>query len=386
MIFEQIIYHASFESLTVPNNKSLGGVHIRALAVAQLLKSRDDVEVIFAVTDDNGSRVFTDEARRQGFTSEIIKGFSRPRNAVRRRQKLINVIKYCCQLPSSILSCVKLIRQVGPDVVHVNGLMNVVPIIAAKPFRRVRCVHHLIGNHYSDTILFCYSFLSRFADDHIYISPILRRYYTAFIPKQGHLLMEPIPRNIVQRRALREDIPGIRVIGCVANYTPAKNWDLWIDVAKSLAKMRPELRFVCIGKEVKGHEQYFEKLKARSVGLDIQWTGFKSNILEEISKFDVFLLTSDLEGTPLVLLESAAVMTPVVTSVTGGITDMFHKDEVVFVPEQNASMYVESILKLIDKPEGAFEMAKNARRRIESDYRLESHTEKLLNIYYENFK
>lgn len=367
----------------VPDNKSLGGVHMRALAVAHELELLEKVFISFAVTDDKGSRVFSDEASRQGFTAHVIKGTSRPKNSKFLLLKIFSVVNYITQLPVSIFSCVRLIRSIRPDIVHVNGLMNIVPIIASKPFRKIRCLHHLIGNHYSKPILSVYSLLSQLADDHIYISAKLQDYYTRYIPALGHILMEPIPRGIVQRELLRSELTKITVIGCVANYTPAKNWDLWIEVAQALSQLRPELQFVCIGKEVRGHEQYFQSIKEKSNNLNIHWTGFRGDILGEISKFDLFLLTSNYEGTPLVLLEAASVMTPIVTSVTGGITDMFERDEVCFIPEQKPNIYLEAILKLIDNPVEANKMAEKARKRIESDYRLKSHTEKLMTIYYD---
>jgi glycosyltransferase involved in cell wall biosynthesis len=370
----------------VPDNKSLGGVHIRALAVARNMQSMNKVDICFAVSDDSGSRVFYDEATNQGFSVRIVKGKSRPRNESYYLSKIVSIVSYACTLPVAIYSCLRIIREEKPNIVHVNGLMNIVPIIASKAFGDVRCIHHLIGNHYNKTVLRLYSIISQLSDEHIYISDKLRDYYKKFIPLNGQVLMEPIPRTIVDDSLLRKELCEIQVVGCVANYTPAKNWDLWLDVARLLVRFRPGINFVCIGKEVKGHERYFEHLKKKSSGLSIEWTGFRRNILEEISNFDLFLLTSDYEGTPLVLLEAASVQTPIVTTITGGITDMFSSDEVRFVPEQKAILYNYAILELIDNPNRALEMARKARQRIEADYQLDTHVEKLLTIYNGNFK
>ena len=364
----------------VPDNKSLGGVHIRALAVAEK-GSAYGVETIFAVTRDCGDMVFTNECIKRGFEIHEYFGKSRPSVEKNGFLTLLGLLKYILLLPFSIISFLKILRLIKPQIIHNNGLMNIVPILSSSFFRETKVVHHLIGNHYSPVILALYSRISTLADEHIYISPRLKDYYQGASKGSGIILYEPLTRELKSMNNLCKVDKTQLVIGNVANYTPAKNWELWIRVAHSISVIYPNIKFICIGKVVSGHEKYFDGLKLASKGLNIEWTGFRKNVIDHIENFSVFLLTSRFEGTPLVLLEAASVCTPIVTSSIGGIRDMFSSEEVIFVDNNNENDYVNQIRYLLENKKEALEMSLKARRKIESKYDIDFHAKQMSQIY-----
>ena len=60
------------------------------------------------------------------------------------------------------------------------------------------------------------------------------------------------------------------------------------------------------------------EVKKRKLEKNILFLGFRKDIPEVLSIFDVFILTSHSEGTPVVLLEAMASKCPVVASAVGG--------------------------------------------------------------------
>ena len=364
----------------VPDNKSLGGVHIRAMAVAEKgLKL--GVHTIFAVTQDRGEKIFTKECVRRGFEVHEYFGRSRPSRKKNWFLTLISLFKYLIFLPFAVISFIKILKHVKPKVIHCNGLMNIVPILSGKFFRDIKVLHHLIGNHYSPIILKFYSSISGLADEHIFISPRLKEYYSGVSKENGIILYEPLTRELKSLdKICKKDFKHL-VIGNVANYTPAKNWQLWLRIAHSISTIYPKVKFICIGKVVTGHEEYFEELKLLSKDLNIEWTGFRRNVIDHIEKFSLFLLTSKLEGTPLVLLEAASVCTPIVTSSVGGIRDMFSSEEVIFVDDFNEDNYIKQIKNIVDNDKIAQEMSKKARKKIETKYDIDCHTKQMNQIY-----
>jgi glycosyltransferase involved in cell wall biosynthesis len=111
------------------------------------------------------------------------------------------------------------------------------------------------------------------------------------------------------------------VIGGVGRLVEQKNFALFLEVAARVLAGHPSVLFLIAGT---GPQE--EELKTRAVALGIhervRFQGHVSDRLSLYHAFDALLMTSDFEGTPMVLLEAMSCGLPVVASAVDGIAEV----------------------------------------------------------------
>ena len=97
-----------------------------------------------------------------------------------------------------------------------------------------------------------------------------------------------------------------------------KNPVRFVETAAIISKKLANVYFPIVGDGELGSEMEDAIRKARMES-HFSFLGFLPNPTEEMKKLDVLLLTSDHEGTPMVLLEAMSYGLPVVSTRVGGI-------------------------------------------------------------------
>lgn len=124
-----------------------------------------------------------------------------------------------------------------------------------------------------------------------------------------------------------------KIIGNIAALTNQKDIYTFVNTAKKIIDKSVfpfKIKFIVIGKGDKKQEllDYIQSLELQN---DIYLLGFRNNIKELLSEFDVFLLTSISEGLPLAIYEAFASKIPVVTTKAGGIPEVVKEGETGFI-------------------------------------------------------
>lgn len=120
----------------------------------------------------------------------------------------------------------------------------------------------------------------------------------------------------VDVRALRSELglpPEALVIGHVGRFHPQKNHGFWLEIAKRIAALRDDARFLLVGDgELK---RGFED-QVRRLGLQERFifTGARPDVHRLLQAMDVFLFPSHFEGLGIVVIEAQAVGLPCVVS------------------------------------------------------------------------
>lgn len=125
-----------------------------------------------------------------------------------------------------------------------------------------------------------------------------------------------------QRAAWGADDQSV-VIGCVANYKPAKGLELLIDAMAELGDREPslDLRLVLVGEGRLRPE--LDRRRARlGLGDRVVLHGRSREARELCPAFDLFAFASEAEGFPNVLLEAAAAGLPIVATAAGGSAEI----------------------------------------------------------------
>lgn len=140
----------------------------------------------------------------------------------------------------------------------------------------------------------------------------------------------------------------------VASLVKKKNLGLILDIAKKLKT----LDFNIVGEGPQ--KKYLSKrIKDESI-FNVKILGFKTP--EQLHSLyyqnDIFLLTSEKEGTPTSMIEAMACGLPIVTSSAGGVKKILGQHNYV-VNENNKKHYINCINKLLNNAESLEELSKH---------------------------
>jgi glycosyltransferase involved in cell wall biosynthesis/2-polyprenyl-3-methyl-5-hydroxy-6-metoxy-1,4-benzoquinol methylase len=125
---------------------------------------------------------------------------------------------------------------------------------------------------------------------------------------------------------------GSLVVGSIFRFYPEKRPLLWIETAARIAAERPDCQFVIFGTGPMKDEML---ASARSNGFAdrLHMPGTVMSAALGLSIMDLFLLTSELEGTPNALLEASLIGVPVVASDAGGTRETIGEGVTGFVTD-----------------------------------------------------
>jgi len=160
----------------------------------------------------------------------------------------------------------------------------------------------------------------------------------------------PDPLSVAALRA-KLDIPeGVPVVGSVFRFYDEKRPQLWISAAAQIAAERPDVHFVIFGT---GPRQAEIQSVASRAGLAarLHCPGTIENSALGVSLFDVFVLTSQFEGTPNAIIEASLLGVPVVTTDAGGTRESVREGLTgIVVPEPEPAAIAQAVLAILDDP------------------------------------
>jgi glycosyltransferase involved in cell wall biosynthesis len=182
------------------------------------------------------------------------------------------------------------------------------------------------------------------------------------------------PRRIVQRSGSEP----FRLLS-VGRLSPPKAYPVLIE---ALALLRARGRNVTLTLVGDGPERArLEKLIAvRALGDCVRLVGACNHdrVADYYEASDAFVLSSFLEGVPVVLMEAMATELPCIATWITGIPEIIEKDvEGLVVPPASAGAIADAVERLMQDPEGARRLASAARRKVLAKYHLERNVERL---------
>jgi glycosyltransferase involved in cell wall biosynthesis len=175
--------------------------------------------------------------------------------------------------------------------------------------------------------------------------------------------------------------PGEIVVGSVGRLEPQKRFDLLIEAFSALHRVRPELRLRIAGDgSLRSALQH--QIDAAGLAGAARLTGHVEDVAGFHHGLDLFVQSSDYEGTPNAVLEAMAFETPLVATSAGGTAELV-EDGVhgVVIPPGDVSTLTKTMGAALDDRTGCERRAQTARRRIETDLSFETRMRRLERIY-----
>ncbi len=161
------------------------------------------------------------------------------------------------------------------------------------------------------------------------------------------------------------------LIGTVARLHRQKGVEYFIRAAPAVLKKHPEATFVVVGG---GPWEARIKAETARLGLGDRMilAGERTDALDWLSLFDVFVLPSLWEGLPLVLIEAAILGRPIVATDIDGSREIIRDGETgLLVPPADPKALAGAVLRLLDDPSLARRLGEASRKDIPPVYSLE---------------
>jgi glycosyltransferase involved in cell wall biosynthesis len=186
------------------------------------------------------------------------------------------------------------------------------------------------------------------------------------------------------RRDIRTLDPSIpedaRWIGTIGELHPNKDYPTALEM---MSFLETDAHLIVIGE---GEER--AKLSAlaeeNNVASRVHFLGYVPDAAQYVRAFDAFLLPSQKEGLPYVLMEAGYAYIPVVASDLPGIRDIIlHNFTGLLVPPRDARAFSEAIEKILGDATLARSLSDELLKRVQKVFSLEQMIEKTARLYAE---
>lgn len=167
------------------------------------------------------------------------------------------------------------------------------------------------------------------------------------------------------------------VVGWVGRVGPEKGADVAVEALAHL----PEARLSIVGDGSSRAE--LERLAAQQGTSErITWHGWLPRADLLLRGFDVLVLSSRTEGTPIIVLEALAAGVPVVATDVGGVSDIVRDErEALLVPSEDPPALARALQSVLDDRTSARRRADAGRRRLDAEFGLEQWIARYARIY-----
>ncbi len=301
-----------------------------------------------------GERSMEPAAKARGIDVEIIPEMRRPvRPALDLR---------------AVQRMVKTLRRLRPEIVHTHtAKAGAVGRMAARLARVPILVHtfhgHVFDGYFSARTVKSFvrveRTLARLSDCILAISETQRRElvdkYRIAPAKKVRVI--PLGLELERFREVRHESNGFlrRTLGlragqpmvlAVGRLAPIKRYDLLIEAFGRVLSAVPDAHLVIAGGGDSEERQRLENL-AKANEDRIHFLGWCQNLERFYSEADVYVLSSDNEGTPVAVIEALSAGVPVVATRVGGVEDIVGDDMGHLVPRgdvRELSLAIDNIL------------------------------------------
>lgn len=190
-----------------------------------------------------------------------------------------------------------------------------------------------------------------FADGIIFQTNQAALFFSKKIQKKGIILPNPLDTSRIP-----EPFDGERekVIIGAGRLEPQKNFSLLIDAFKEFYQQHQDYKLVIYGDGRLRKQLEYEIENARLPAGTIELPGRVSDLPEKINKATAFVLSSDFEGMPNVLIEAMAMGVPCISTdcPPGGPAQLIkHSENGFLVPVRNKEKLINCLNTLVDNPD-----------------------------------
>ncbi len=350
-------------------NLLAGGMERRLLELIRYLKRNEDYVMTLVIAEDD---IHFKYARELGIPIELIKR----RNMRYDPTLFVRFYKFC--------------KKFNPDLIHTWGRFATFNAIPAKLLCKKPLLSNLINNAKIDfrpksLDKVQHKFGLFFADIILSNSEAGLRAYKINSPKAR------VIRNGVhterfcneydkQSERLKLRVFTKYIVVMIARFTKSKDYDLFLDIAQEMGKVRNDITFLSVGD---GPER--PRIQSRLEGEQIKnvlLLGNRDDIETIIGVSDIGLLCTFSEGISNSIIEYMALGKPViVTDINGGSREIIVENETGFCTDRNTENIIKHLNLLLNDENLRIKMGNKGKKRILTEFTIEKMGNDFGNLY-----
>ena len=281
----------------------------------------------------------------------------------------------------------QIIREVKPDVINTHtSKAGVLGRLAAKSVdKNLPVVHtfhgHLIYGYFARYKSWIFTIIEKimgkYTDAAVAVTTETKRSLTNLgIGKkllwrviQIGIPVKPITLNREQNEAFN--------LLWVGRFTDIKDPKYAIEVIKYLSKTSPN-NFSLI---MVGEGEMLSNIKAEAKHLPITFTGWLDAPFQNISNFDLLLITSKNEGLPLVMLEAANYGKPTISNNVGGISEFISNNQTGYLTELDPVKMSNRIIEIASDKKSLHQVGLYANKLLNEKFSVSKMAENYKDLY-----
>lgn len=191
------------------------------------------------------------------------------------------------------------------------------------------------------------------------------------------------PARVAPMRASLGIEPNHVTIGAVGRLEPQKRFDLLLEAFAVVHARKPETRLIIAG-DGSLNKALTDQRSALGLQDSVIMTGHVTDVIGLHHAFDLFVQSSDYEGTPNSVLEAMAMETAIVATEAGGTAELVRDGEHGrIIPIGKVDRLVSAMESALADRTTTRQMADRARIRVQGDLSFESRVRRVEGIYGE---
>jgi glycosyltransferase involved in cell wall biosynthesis len=174
------------------------------------------------------------------------------------------------------------------------------------------------------------------------------------------------------------------VIATIGVFRFQKRFDLWLDIANEIVRVKSDVRFIIVG-DGPLKDQILARRKELNLEAHVHMAGLQTDVRPYLAAADIYMMSSVFEGLPIALLEAMACGLPVISTDAGGIKEVVrHENEGLLCSVNEPKKLTDLALRLVTDMPLRKKLAFNARIRIVNDFSMRKMVDEL-EILYQQF-
>lgn len=272
----------------------------------------------------------------------------------------------------TLISLMKLYHKYKPDIIHLHS--SKIGVLGRLAFPKSKIIYTVHG---FDSVRIAYRKylpIERFLQNRCKAIVGVSTYDVHYLKEEKIVHnVDSVYNGIMRPNSLKFD-PfefckqyKFRIL-CIARLSPQKNCDLFLKIASLL----PQYAFIWIGNQVDVQKK---------ITSNVFFMGNIPNAGAYNEYADLFILPSNYEGLPMVILEAMSFGKPIVASNVGGVSEIVVDGENGYTVENTAEAFIDKMLYILEHKNIYESFSKNSLKRFNNDLTVEKMVNGYMNLY-----
>ncbi len=284
------------------------------------------------------------------------------------------------------------VLAVDVDAVHAHGLKAaMVAVVAGLDVPVVLTVHNLVAGTQPPPLRQILrrveTWIVRRVDHLVVISDEIEQRFADVIPADRRTFVLPVSpprrrrRDAAEVRASHGIAADAPLVTIVARYHRQKNLPMFLAAMAEVRRRVPAARALMVGD---GPDREALRLRRDELGLDpaVVMVGVCPNPADEMCAADVVALSSDWEGSPIVVAECLSLGRPLVSTDVGTVRrHLVDGVSARITPTGDAHAFAAALVDLLGDPTGAAALAEAGRRIADATFDPDVLTTAIADVY-----